>query len=100
MRIKKKALLDMAEDLHRALGEINGLREEARILKRSEHRAKSEAAGFKKLFEDKCADIERTEATLSNFARFNKMLRDKLEAAGIEAPTYVEFLNMEKEKED
>lgn len=100
MKIKKKALLDMAEDLHRALGEINGLREEARILKRSEHRAKSEAAGFKKLFEGKCAEIERMEGTLSNFAKHNKMLREKLEAAGIDAQTYAEFLNMEKEEEE
>ena len=100
MKIKKRVMLDMAEDLHRALGEINGLREEARILKRSEHRAKSEAAGFKKLFEDKCATIDGLDATLSNFARFNKMLREKLEAAGIEAPTYAQFLTMEKEGEE
>lgn len=116
MKIKRKDLMALLEttygkgyfagekneengELIRVLrGELNGAREEIRIHKHTANTAESKANALETQLEKERATVEKLDNTLANFAKHNKMLRDKLEAAGIDAPTYGEFLIMESSK--
>ena len=85
------ALMD--ERINRLNGELNGAREEHRILKLAADQAEAKAAALKTKLNDERAAMEKMENTLSKFARHNKMLHDMLEGAGVHAPTYAQFIS-------
>ena len=80
--------------------ELHSAREERRILKRTADQAKSKADTLEKILGDRQDKLDRLENTFLNFSKHNKMLHDMLQEAGIEAPTFAQFLSTQAAQED
>lgn len=96
-RAETRAIIRQNEEL---CVELNSAREEHRILKRTADQAKSKADTLEKILGDRQDKLDRLENTFLNFSKHNKMLHDMLQEAGIEAPTFAQFLSTQADQED
>lgn len=80
--------------------ELNSAREENRILKHTADRAEAKAATLEKILGERQDKLDRLDNTFLYFSKHNKMLHDMLQDAGIEAPTFAQFLSMQADQED